>query len=354
MLRTHTTSGLPPPLEEKLRQLLLRLLPIAVVAVLMAWVFQGTGASSDKTARIGLPLVAALFTALWGLLIARRVPLYQAELSLVGFPALYMVANEVECMLNGSLYRLGDPIGWLWMPVIYLLIFLLLPQAQARTFSWVFLGAQALVYLAGLPRYSATSSQLHYGIQYFVSSTIVVCVLGLYSELKQRFGLIQSQAETDALTGLINRRQMQALLEQAVAAPESFSILLLDIDHFKHINDKHGHNRGDDVLREVSVYIGHCLRQHDLLSRWGGEEFILLLPNTDLESALGIADRVLDTIRTSQFTDGISLTVSIGAALYLPGERPEDIVQRADIALYQAKHSGRDRVILNTVSRPAA
>ena len=354
MPRAHPTSGLPVSLEEKLRRLLLWLIPIAIVASLVSWLAIGPAIKDARTAFIGLPLIAGLFVVVWVLVFTRRLSLPRAQFALVGFPAVYMVANEIECALNGVLYHEGDPIGWLWMPVLYVLTFLILNHQLARWSSWVFLGAQLLVYLLGLFRYKPTFSQLHYALQYFVASTLYVSVLGLYSELKQRFGLVQSQAETDALTGLINRRQMQVLLEQAVLHSEGFAVLLIDIDHFKHINDRYGHNTGDVVLREVTVCMERCVRQNDLLSRWGGEEFILLLPGADRDSALGVAERILVTIRSNPYVEGISLTVSIGAALYQPGERPEDIVHRADLALYEAKQHGRDQIVLSTVSRLVA
>ena len=354
MQQAPPASGLPFSLEEKLRQLLLWLIPIGAVAAVASWMVLGIGADDAWTAYIGLPLIAGLFVIVWALVFIHRLALQRAQYALVGFPALYMVANEIECALTGILYREGDPIGWLWMPAIYVLTFLILSHSLARVASGIFLGAQILVYFVGLVHHPVSPPQLHYALQYFAASSVYVCVLSLYSELKRRFGQVQSQAETDALTGLINRRKMQFLLEQAVQNEEGFSILLLDIDYFKHINDRYGHNTGDEVLREVSARMGECLRQHDSLSRWGGEEFLLLLPTADIGGALGVAERILATTRASLFSQGISLTVSLGAALYQPGERPEDIVHRADIALYKAKQSGRNRVVLSTASRLVA
>lgn len=354
MRRAHPTSGLPVSLEEKLRHLLLWLIPIAATASLISWFTLGRGIKDAWTAYLGLPLIAGLFVIVWVLVLTHRLSLQRAQLALVGFPAVYMVANEIECALSGVLYSEGDPIGWLWMPVLYVLTFLILDHQSARWSSWIFLGVQIAVYLLGLLHHHPTTAQLHYALQYFVTSGIYVCVLGLYSELKKRFGLVQSQAETDALTGLINRRHMQTLLEQAVLHPEGFSVLLLDLDHFKHINDRYGHNVGDLVLCEISRCMEHCLRQNDLLCRWGGEEFLLLLPKADLESALGVAERILTAARTSPFVHGIALTVSIGAALYEVSERPEDIVHRADVALYKAKQQGRDQIVLSSASRLVA
>lgn len=164
-------------------------------------------------------------------------------------------------------------------------------------------------------------------------------------------------AEKDPLTGLANRRffNQEALhaLEYAHESGKPLSIALLDLDHFKGINDEYGHPIGDEVLNEVVSRSLSCLRRSDLMGRWGGEEFILLLPESALEQACAVAERVRTSIarepfRTSQAT--IPVTISCGIAQYMNGDDLDSLIRRADRSLYTAKNSGRNRI----VSAPAA
>ena len=184
---------------------------------------------------------------------------------------------------------------------------------------------------------------------YFVASLVAIGILGLNSDIRQYLGTVQTLAATDALTQLINRRQMQIFLERSVQSSHPFVLLLMDIDHFKQVNDLHGHNQGDTVLQELSMHLSAGLRLGDLLSRWGGEEFLLLLPNTTLQEAQNLTRRLISDVRERRFANNLPITLSIGGASYLPGERPEDVVHRADTALYQAKQAGRDCFRFHTV-----
>jgi two-component system cell cycle response regulator len=161
---------------------------------------------------------------------------------------------------------------------------------------------------------------------------------------------------TDGLTGVHNRRYFESrCLEEVQSARRSglpLVCLLLDVDHFKRINDTHGHPAGDAVLRYVARLIRAQLRGSDVVARYGGEEFVLLLPGTPLPAALDTAERIRRVIAAQtmpvQVAEPLRITVSIGAAALLPGDDPAalaaDLVQRADQALYAAKQGGRNRV----------
>ncbi len=161
---------------------------------------------------------------------------------------------------------------------------------------------------------------------------------------------------TDGLTGVHNRRYFESrCLEEVQAARRSglpLVCLLLDVDHFKRINDTHGHPAGDAVLRYVARLIRAQLRGSDVVARYGGEEFVLLLPGTPLPAALETAERIRRVIAAQTMPVSVSeplrITVSMGAAALLPGDDPAalaaDLVQRADQALYAAKQGGRNRV----------
>jgi len=162
-------------------------------------------------------------------------------------------------------------------------------------------------------------------------------------------------AITDALTGLFNRRYMEThlatLLEQAASRGKPLSVLILDIDYFKSINDNHGHDAGDDVLREFSLRIRKSIRNIDLACRYGGEEFVIVMPETDMSVAAMVAERIRRRIATEPFSiqNGarqLDVTISIGiAALAGPADTAAAVLKRADTALYRAKRDGRNRVV---------
>lgn len=172
--------------------------------------------------------------------------------------------------------------------------------------------------------------------------------------LKKEFDEVKNQAFVDFLTGIPNRKAFQeaitAMTAEALAEQRDLSLLLIDIDHFKRFNDQHGHLIGDEVLRFVAKRIKEIVRGKDMLARFGGEEFVLILPQTAMPGALVVAESIrgffaqttLAQVTTSKKLGKI--TVSIGAACYRKGEQPEELIARADQALYAAKKGGRNRV----------
>jgi diguanylate cyclase (GGDEF)-like protein len=157
----------------------------------------------------------------------------------------------------------------------------------------------------------------------------------------------------DPLTDLPNRRFLQERIESETAKVErgngSFSLALLDIDHFKQIIDAWGHHAGDKALVGLAKLLKNQLRLYDVCGRWGGEEFLILLPDTTGEAALDIASRLcakVDSMTVPELPDGIRLSVSIGIAHHSPDEKWDETLKHADDALYAAKHGGRNRVSL--------
>ncbi len=152
------------------------------------------------------------------------------------------------------------------------------------------------------------------------------------------------RATTDPLTGLANRRAFE---ERLVDAPVGTSVALFDLDHFKHVNDRHGHATGDTVLRELADRIVRHTRPIDTVARIGGEEFALLLPATPLALAAAVAERVRADIAGTPFTTAGTCTASCGVAERGPGEDGSDLMRRSDRALYRAKGEGRNRVVMD-------
>jgi diguanylate cyclase (GGDEF)-like protein len=158
----------------------------------------------------------------------------------------------------------------------------------------------------------------------------------------------QRLAMTDALTGLANRRHAEQTMRREVARSQrhgnKVSLAILDVDYFKRINDAHGHAKGDEILMGVSTTIARSVRQSDFAARWGGEEFLLVMPDTDLDGALVCCDRVREAIAAGVSCAGRPVTVSIGVALHRGPEEVDATLARADQKLYEAKNAGRNRL----------
>ena len=160
-----------------------------------------------------------------------------------------------------------------------------------------------------------------------------------------------SKALTDELTGMGNKRALQSCLhretERSIRRKQPLSTLIIDIDHFKKVNDTHGHRAGDAVLKQFGSLIQKNLRKTDLSFRYGGEEFVLILEETDKEHALQTAERIRQAVQESNFAFEdltIPLSASFGCATYKLGETMDSFIERADQALYLAKNSGRNTV----------
>jgi two-component system, cell cycle response regulator len=174
-------------------------------------------------------------------------------------------------------------------------------------------------------------------------------------QLESMLHHVEALAITDALTGLFNRRRFSDVLRREFAVTRRYqnplSCLMVDIDHFKRINDRFGHDMGDRVLKEVAQSLSQNLREVDMPARYGGEEFAVLLPHTPKLNAVVVAERIVTRARQLEFhfrDETLSVTVSIGIASTsdVTTNEPEELLRLADIALYEAKRSGRDRAIL--------
>lgn len=170
--------------------------------------------------------------------------------------------------------------------------------------------------------------------------------------IEEKARIFQVMANTDALTELNNRKFVDSLLRhEAIRANRNntpLTLMLLDIDHFKNINDTYGHQTGDMVLKRVAKLLKATVRAVDCAARWGGEEFLLVCPETSLSPAVELAERIRTQIEQLHFEKGLKITISIGVAEYLVGERTEKTIGRADERLYQAKSNGRNRVEYKT------
>jgi len=182
--------------------------------------------------------------------------------------------------------------------------------------------------------------------------------------LSKELEWIKQVAKTDMLTALLNRRGFDAAISQTLEnikkVPEPLSIIMLDIDHFKKVNDTYGHLIGDNVLKMLSKLLNDYIKGKDIAARFGGEEFIIALPATPLEGAYILAEQIRSSLSKMNLRikdTGKSMgniTISLGIALYMGNESIEAVIKRADDALYQAKNTGRNRTVteLDLVEEP--
>lgn len=185
-------------------------------------------------------------------------------------------------------------------------------------------------------------------------SSQISSILADMEAMRQELEQVKEESKTDSLTGLSNRKAFDAALEHSVHTAReqqsTFCVLIADIDHFKRFNDTHGHLVGDKVLRFVASTLKRCTKGKDFVARFGGEEFSIILPQTDMKGGKIVAEQIRDAVSTGNLKNIKSgesygtITMSIGIGQYRQDDLPNSLVQRADRALYLAKDGGRNRV----------
>ncbi|MGB7414553.1 MAG: GGDEF domain-containing protein, partial [Thermosynechococcaceae cyanobacterium] len=194
----------------------------------------------------------------------------------------------------------------------------------------------------------------NFTIQLHMVSAVLIAALYFFSSYQHRFQIAQLTsdelarlANTDELTKLANRRQMNETIRTELVRftryGHPFSIILIDVDHFKTVNDRFGHSVGDKTLVALAARIMNALRDVDTLGRWGGEEFIVILPETRFEKTLRKATKLCGHVAEQPLIGDHTTTISCGVTIVMTGDTTDTLLQRADAALYEAKGSGRNR-----------
>ena len=258
----------------------------------------------------------------------------------------------VHAANSGIIYPIASTLQW--VPPIYIVLFLFLPNKQA-IFGAVGIYSLMLVllFLVSIDIFELKNAEL----QGFLLNTVlsqgvyIFCLLGVV-KLKRTKDASESRAEKmeymaniDGLLGIGNRRMLQRQLNTLTTKHSLFSLILIDVDHFKAINDTHGHLVGDDVLRELTKNIQSSLRPEDSIGRWGGEEFLVIANNSELKSAEILAQKIRAAVAQHEFATIGGVTVSIGVTQFQPNASVSHTFSIADKALYEAKHSGRNKVV---------
>lgn len=263
------------------------------------------------------------------------------------FPVLFYTATELS-LTQAMDYR-DIPLSFTLTPYLIIAMLGLFPltiSGGVTLLSLVSLPLAILEYIQYTGNYTAVIDKLWLlvlfgGISLWLQSGQMVMLMKLYRE-----------STIDSLTGLINRRvlmrQVKGIAENSNATQESFCVMMFDLDYFKRVNDTYGHMVGDKVLVHISSLLKRELRNSDVIARFGGEEFLIVMPYLELDQATQVALRVAGVIRKSSvITDEqqeITFTTSIGVTQYITDEPIAQLFQRVDDLLYQAKEQGRDRV----------
>ncbi|MCA3747948.1 MAG: GGDEF domain-containing protein [Rubrobacter sp.] len=369
----YTAAGTPPdepgtsvppptdrdPLEDIKRRVYLASLITGIPPIPLLW---ATARPEELFMRFGLPVLMGLcLWCMWALW-SRRVPLWKLE---------RIVFASVSAFVLGQLaFRLSAASGWEMdqasltettypmLAILCIIAHLIFDTRTALRFSLGLFGAASVLVGAGtLVRQNTANIPLDQTAWIAQQSAFLAAVIALVyatsyvkAQLARQRTLAEAMhrlAHTDPLTGISNRRSAYAALRREMEAARRYdkplSVILFDLDHFKRLNDTYGHNQGDIALRRVANTVRGLLRTSDHFGRWGGEEFIVLAPETDLEQASSLAERLRQAISRDRPQGLPQLTASFGTASYRAGDSPEELLRRADEGLYRAKEQGRNR-----------
>jgi diguanylate cyclase (GGDEF)-like protein len=328
-----------PVAEFRVRATVVSLL-VSALAIAVSWWSQ-LGKPTPSLDFYALPVLGSslLIMSLWLWLRPKHV--VGVHLTTLSLSAVYMlldlrISSLIVVAENG---RLGA--GAPWFSIIVVIAFLVLSQRTATLFSALY-NIAAIIITTTYVFTETSNINPNTVIQFHVANIILTALIAIFGRMRHHYTEARAQAYTDTLTGIQNRRAMQAHLNVA-HRNGNYALLLIDVDHFKNVNDHYGHAFGDIVLREIAFALNNHMRVEDCVARWGGEEFLVVAENTTLQQAQVIGERLRRVIIDAN-PGGIRVTVSIGLTIKGEHDEIEHVLARADAALYRAKNSGRDQV----------
>ncbi len=292
----------------------------------------------DAIAFIGITIIQ--------LMLRRSLSLENASKAVIALISIFLVAHV---HINK-----GADYSFIWLTCLPPLAYFLLGSKSATRITIAF-----FVYIFGYLILDPPTWQSSFDAKSFANILLAVIMFVLlirhYEDARiEAHQILESKnqqliklATIDPLTGLFNRSHLDAALEREFARAKRdknpLAVMIIDADNFKLFNDGFGHLIGDQVLVEAGQLMSQLLRKTDVLARWGGEEFLIVAPNTDASGALDLAEKIRVAIAENKFSDeGLHLTMSIGVAVYSPDDSIVSLIQRADDGLYQAKDDGRN------------
>jgi diguanylate cyclase (GGDEF)-like protein len=341
--------------EQRKRAVLLMILALSWVSTAMAWALMGSrGALSPALS--GVFWANIVFHPVMFVIVRRRL-LSQRVIDMTCL--VFAAAICAGCMVLRLYFPArGSDIDlkplYLWIPVIYVFAFTLTGRSKAAlAISLVIMASFFVISLPYLMHHAA-QPDANFTIQLHIVSAVLVGALYFFSSYQHNLQLAQLTvdelgrlANTDVLTSLPNRRRIAEAVESELVRfaryGRAFSMLLVDIDHFKAINDRFGHVVGDQTLVAMAACAREILRDVDMLGRWGGDEFVVILPETALDEGLRKAEALCAHIAAQPPSGEFTVTISCGVTNVAAGDTAESLFQRADVALYAAKQRGRNR-----------
>lgn len=334
------------------------MLALSAVAVAAMWYLEGSQGFLGLVDRIGYPVLLAV-TSLGSALLTFRPGSIAAVAGTVFVTFIaYLLANYYYILFylglefERSSYLLATLA--LWLPLGYVAGYVFFSPTVAVLTSLGIYTAIALPQVL-LPVDFSNSLVSQIVIAVLISHPVYIATLWGVAQLKRHSLGVHDHAQNmsmaateDSLTGIANRRGMLHALERVTQAlyreQRPLALMLFDVDHFKSINDRFGHDMGDVVLISLTQGAKAHLRASDLLGRWGGEEFMILTLDQTAKQAMHMAERLRSELEQMTYPQAGTVTVSIGVTAYIPGEDVNEFIKRADDALYQAKARGRNRV----------
>ncbi|TSA81437.1 GGDEF domain-containing protein [Deinococcus detaillensis] len=333
-------------LNSMLRMVFLCLGPIGALACIAALASQWS--EVDALDRVALPLLAVILLVVTGVVAFNLLSVTLAtRISFVATAVYFLLGLDRQFfwfvlhhqMLSESSY---------WFAVLYATAFVAFRADRAIQVCAAIFVISLLICLShlwtlkmgGLLTYRIVASV----VQFLIASMTLVLVQVAVGRLRQQLDQVRAVAFLDVLTGLPNRLSAQQQLEGMMRTGRKFSVVMLDIDHFKQVNDTYGHQTGDMVLRETGRVVSRHLHGEQFMARWGGEEFMLVLPDVHKQGGKALAETARQDLYQHVFDQVGGLTASFGVAECVIGEDLNDVMRRADAALYAAKRQGRNGV----------
>ncbi|WP_449620900.1 GGDEF domain-containing protein [Robertmurraya sp. Marseille-Q9965] len=289
--------------------------------------------------------VVFIYLSISLVLIYKRIMFRFIELSnlfLISLYLLHQFGQAIYTILLKKNTNLGD--FTIWMPLIVIFFYLTLGRKKGVLYA---LGIFTITFGIGVFHFNEFGNlAMDSLIQYYLANIVYILAFyysqfafGIFTELKS----IKSNAYVDPLTEIANRRKMYLYLDDHFKTNEDLSVILMDIDNFKSINDGSGHDVGDEVLQEFTRLISQHLSEEEMFGRWGGEEF-MIFTKSPISDAMVLAERLRRLVDYYSFTKVGHVTASFGVSSYKAGDTKESLFKRADIALYQSKSNGKNQV----------
>ncbi|MFK7601361.1 diguanylate cyclase domain-containing protein [Deinococcus sp. SM5_A1] len=345
--RRPSAASSPPAWPTGQRRMFLLVVIIEVCASLAALWSQAP--AFDTLDVWALPLLSVTMLAVQ-LLLARGVIRFETAISVAFVGAclyLLLALSHQFDPLPAGVRRLSE--NTYWFAVLYTSIFYIYPPRRAANRALLMLGISTVICGWHLLLTVPPEMQLNLlgaTAQFLLSSSVLILIQATFGLQRAQLLASRSAALIDVLTGVANRRAAEERLRELSVKRATYTVVLFDLDHFKQINDRHGHATGDQVLRGVAQLARDLLPQNSVVARWGGEEFLLILPALGDTQVRKLLNNLRNEIRQQRHGDVVGVTASFGVASADAGESSDAVVARADEAMYSAKKQGRNDIRL--------